>query len=214
MKKKNFALRIATGLMMAVLLTTCVISGTFAKYVTTGKGEATATVAKWGVEVTATTTGDGYLATSYTTDSAVNVKSSASQNMLAPGTSGKVVTLTVSGTPEVSARVEYAVTFDLGENWEISSGEYCPLVIKVNETELTCTGTVAEFETAVINQIQSVVSGAEFAAGESIDAALTVEWAWAYYVDADTDKKDTELSNAEAKAGFAISISATVTQVD
>lgn len=214
MKKKNFALRVATGLMMAVLLTTCVISGTFAKYVTTGKGEATATVAKWGVTVSATTTGDGYLATSYTTGSAVNVQSSASQNMLAPGTSGKVVSLTVSGEPEVSAKVEYDVTFELGENWEISSGEYCPLVIKVNDTELTCTGTVADFEAAVISKIESVLSGWTFAAGATIDAALTVEWAWAFEVDDDTNKKDTELGNADAKAGFDISISATVTQVD
>ena len=39
--RKNKAMRLASGLLVAVMLTTCIISGTFAKYVTTNKAEDT-----------------------------------------------------------------------------------------------------------------------------------------------------------------------------
>ena len=49
--KKNKMMRIASVLLVAVLLSTCAISGTFAKYVTSDSGSDTARVAKWGVEI-------------------------------------------------------------------------------------------------------------------------------------------------------------------
>lgn len=49
--KKNKIMRIASVLLVAVILTTCAISGTFAKYVTSGSGSDTARVAKFGVTV-------------------------------------------------------------------------------------------------------------------------------------------------------------------
>ena len=51
--KKNIMMRLSALLLVAVLLTTCVISGTFAKYVTTGTATDSARVAKWGVTVEA-----------------------------------------------------------------------------------------------------------------------------------------------------------------
>ena len=50
---KNKMMRAASILLVAVLLSTCAISGTFAKYVTTASGTDTARVAKWGVVITA-----------------------------------------------------------------------------------------------------------------------------------------------------------------
>ena len=47
--RKNKMMRAASALMVAVLLTTCTISGTFAKYVTTAEGKDTARVAKFDV---------------------------------------------------------------------------------------------------------------------------------------------------------------------
>ena len=44
-------LRIASVLLVAVLLTTCIISGAFAKYVTKDTDNDSARVAKWGVTV-------------------------------------------------------------------------------------------------------------------------------------------------------------------
>ena len=49
--KKNKTMRLASGLLVAVLLTTCAISGTFAKYVSDATNSDTARVAKWSIEV-------------------------------------------------------------------------------------------------------------------------------------------------------------------
>lgn len=63
--KKNKMMRAASALLIAVLLTTCAVSGTFAKYTTSETGSDTARVAKWGVEVTAEGT---MFADAYATD--------------------------------------------------------------------------------------------------------------------------------------------------
>ena len=46
--KKNTLMRIASVLLVVVLATTCVISGTFAKYITSVDGTDSVRVAKWG----------------------------------------------------------------------------------------------------------------------------------------------------------------------
>ena len=51
--KKNKMMRIASILMVAVLVSTCAVSGTFAKYVTSDSGKDTARVAKWGISILA-----------------------------------------------------------------------------------------------------------------------------------------------------------------
>lgn len=58
--RTNKTLRIASVLLIAVLMTTCVIGGTFAKYSSTltTANKATATVAKWDVSVTDAMGGD------------------------------------------------------------------------------------------------------------------------------------------------------------
>ena len=49
--RKNKMMRAASALLVAVLLTTSTISGTFAKYVTQDSAKDVARVAKWGVEL-------------------------------------------------------------------------------------------------------------------------------------------------------------------
>ena len=51
--KKNVMMRLACFLLVAVLISTSAISGTYAKYVTSGQSTDSARVAKWGVTVTA-----------------------------------------------------------------------------------------------------------------------------------------------------------------
>ena len=50
--KKNNTMRVAAGLAVAALLSTCLVSGTFAKYTTSGESSDTARVAKFGIELT------------------------------------------------------------------------------------------------------------------------------------------------------------------
>ncbi len=112
--KKNKMLRIASVLLVAVLISTCAISGTFAKYVTKASGEDVARVAKWGVLVTLD--GEAF-AEEYAADdstykpayadssSKVTVQTSVEgEKLVAPGTGSEGLTATLTGTPEVAVR--------------------------------------------------------------------------------------------------------------
>ena len=112
--KKNKMMRIASILLVVTLLSTCVISGTFAKYVTKAEGQDQARVAKWGVLVTVegNAFADKYAATDEAYLEAEGeysvVSSVAGEQVVAPGTSAEEADLalvaTVKGTPEVAAR--------------------------------------------------------------------------------------------------------------
>ena len=155
--KKSKLMRVAALLMVAVLLTTCAISGTFAKYITSADTKAqTARVAKWGVEITADAT--GLFASEYAADDAdfdvdENSVKATDEFVVAPGTSGKFTKYTLTGTPEVAVRVSFAGTLDLGDNWKVNGEYYCPLEITVDGTTFKGTDpaytSVDEFEEAV-----------------------------------------------------------------
>ena len=117
---KNKMMRIASVLLVAVLLSTCAISGTFAKYVTSDNVADEARVAKWGVAVTATgsrfageynadTTG---LKDSTDTAIALSVKTSDSNKLVAPGTKNDSgMAFSITGTPEVAVNVKIEITY-------------------------------------------------------------------------------------------------------
>ena len=124
--KKNAMLKIAAILMVAVLLTTCAISSTFAKYTTKATSFDSARVAKFGVEVKTNIT--GLFEDNYTNVASQGDLDGASDdtititNLVAPGTS-KVLELasTVSGKPEVAVSITYAATITIA-GWEIPTG--------------------------------------------------------------------------------------------
>ena len=99
--KKNKMMRIASVLLVAVLLSTCAISGTFAKYISTASSSDKATVAKWDVKVEDAKL--GVENTTFTFD--------IFGEKLAPGMSGSFE-LNISNASEVSAiySIEYTVT--------------------------------------------------------------------------------------------------------
>lgn len=83
--KKNVMMRTASALLVLVLLTTCIISGTFAKYTTSASGGDSARVAYWGFDKAASINIDLF------DDTYNNVASSGEidgiSNVIAPGTS-------------------------------------------------------------------------------------------------------------------------------
>ena len=119
--KKNKMMRIASVLLVAVLLTTSVISGTFAKYVTTGAASDSARVAKFGVVVASTGKLFDWTYAAATTNTpgghnqdtdpytALTVESQSSDNVVAPGTKSDAagLKLSVTGTPEVDVYVKF-----------------------------------------------------------------------------------------------------------
>ena len=125
--KKHWTLRAAGLLFALVLITSCFVGGTFAKYVTTGDGHESARVAKFGV--TMSVANDTAFKKTYATDNdsvsttiTNSVDSSGSENLVAPGTEGSnFVVLSISGKPEVAVNVKIAAK---GHDVFLKTGEY------------------------------------------------------------------------------------------
>ncbi len=237
--KKNKMMRLASVLLVAVLMSTCAISGTFAKYVTKGTATSTARVAKFGVSVN--TTGNLFSTTYEVHDEVYKdggakagvigthsvISSEENVNVVAPGTSGSLTETMITGKPEVAVRVTNEATVTLNDKWVVDSDFYCPIIIKVNDTTIDgkdCT-SAEDFQTKVKTAIDGV--SAEYAPNTDLgnlpaEAAkgLSVSWEWPFYIDDATDRKDTALGDAAAginggTAGtITIDITTTVTQID
>ncbi len=119
--RKNKMMRAASALLVAVLLTTSTISGTFAKYVTTSEAKDEARVAKWGVElqVVGNLFGDTYKDTIVKTndENEFSVKSNETVDgklvdVVAPGTynTGEGFTISLKGQPEVDGHINTTMT--------------------------------------------------------------------------------------------------------
>lgn len=244
--KKNVTLRAAAVLFALALITSCFVGGTFAKYVTNGTGTDTARVAKFGVKVEANGT---MFAEQYDTDkeaktvvsSRVGVAEGKKDNVVAPGTSGKMVSMKLSGQPEVDVHVNYAPTVTLSDNWKDKDNNfYCPLQIKVNGIMVDGhrftdkQQFVDEIVKAIVNhQKNNVVykAGTDLSTDTVGDNALTISWAWPFETATSDDPtpetaaaekaannvKDTYLGDQAAlnnAAAIEISVVTTVTQVD
>lgn len=235
--KKNWTLRAAVLMFALVLITSCFVGGTFAKYVTSGSGNDSARVAKFGVTVTAN--GDVF-AKEYDTDDQTVVGTIAksvisTDKVIAPGTksNGDFVAATITGTPEVAVRVSYKLdtaTLQL-ENWkDVDDNFYCPLVFKVKTTNGNTVISGMDFQTAeamkaaLVNAVASYTK--DYAPGTDLSGkaadTLAISWEWPFETGADADKpannvRDTFLGD-EAAAGRAATVSltlaTTVTQID
>ena len=226
--KKNKMMRIASVLLVAVLLTTCAISGTFAKYVTSKESTDTARVAKFGVDLGVTV--DGAFATEYDADVTVTDKDGAAiaktvvasstdqDNLVAPGTKGDLMaSATIAGTPEVAVNVKQEATLVL-TGWEVNGTYYCPLVITVDGAKFYGMDytSAAEFIAAVEAALDSDVN---YAPNTDLTESHSVTWAWAFEgTDGkQTDELDTALGNYAAKTGdikISFTYKVTVTQID
>ncbi|MDO4331669.1 MAG: hypothetical protein Q4C58_03165 [Eubacteriales bacterium] len=221
--KKNKMMRIASGLLVLCLLTTCAISGTFAKYVTSESGSDSARVAKFGVEITAN--GSMFAKTYETDDQTVTGIANSvvsTENVIAPGTEGEMVGMALSGTPEVAVAVTYAVTkLDL-TGWTDEEGNYyCPLEITVGNDTIKGLdyASAAEFSAAVSQKIAGYSKNyAPNTDLRTVSAdSLSVSWAWPFYVSEGNDVKDTYLGDQAAEGNASkveIEVTTTVTQID
>lgn len=240
--RKNKMMRTASGLLVATLLTTSVISGTFAKYTTKATGSDSARVAKFGVEIDAK---GGMFAEEYDTDDAdvaragvitksviTSGESGGVKDVVAPGTKGVLANATISGTPEVAVHVGYEPTLTL-DGWKLADGsEYCPIVFTVGNETYGLTGmkdadgyevtnksnTITDLKAAVETAIKEY--SANYAPKTDLNTIGTngyvhVSWNWAF--DNSADENDTYLGNQAAKNNAStveLSVKTTVTQID
>ena len=208
--KKNRMMRLASGLLVAVLITTSTISGTFAKYVTTDSASDSARVAKWGVTVTATDdndffkeTYDGTVATSVSTE-----------DLVAPGTRNDTgVTFAIAGKPEVDGRIVIAVnglsldkasttvgvkdvvlkagtyenvTTGAADDEFVLNADYYPVKFTLTQTKAGVTTTLVPATPGASQTLAAVEAALEnlstpFEANDDLDAELgTLKLTWAW----------------------------------
>ena len=216
--KKNKMMRAASALLVATLLTTSVISGTFAKYTTEATGSDSARVAKWGITVTGTA--DTFKETYAKDDTGFTLGAStvvSTEDVVAPGTSGNMAAFTITGTPEVAVKVAFTGTLELGDNWiDKDSNYYCPIQITVGDTTFKGTdyASADAFEAAVNDKIATYSK--DYEANTNLSTigadAPAISWKWAFTGNDDT--KDTALGNAADAATISVTIKTTVTQID
>ena len=180
--KKIKTMRLASVLLIAVLLSTCVISGTFAKYASTVAATDSAVVAQFTVK-SFDTTGtvadqtvdvdifstiyDTKGTTDYTTETTTEADVTEAGKIIAPGTWGKY-TYAIENDSQVT--VAYAIAYtaqekDVPLEWSIDGTNW-----KDNIADLNDNGTIA-------------IGGA--------DVSVTVYWRWA--IDKNTVEADTAL---------------------
>ena len=209
--KKNRMMRLASVLLVCVLLTTSVISGTFAKYTSSATATDSARVAKWSILVgkgdaqrdiakTDVTTFEFELFNTVldTVDGKKerNVAEGVDTVIIAPGTKG-AFDIVLENASEVTATyaIDYTVnnagvpieySIDDGKNWS---------------TEIT------DVTATQINMGASVT--------------IHVEWRWAFegkdsanYTNSQTDVTDTALGIADQLATPTVTATITATQVD
>ena len=214
--KKTKLMRAALLLLVLTLVTSCFVGGTFAKYTTSAEGSDTARVAKWGVEITAN---GATFANKYATDTGNVVGTIANSvvsadKVIAPGTKGNMVGMTITGTPEVAVSVNYAANFKV-EGWTVDDKFYCPLQIKVGSTMIDGVkfNNAVAFENAVNTEISTY--NKNYAAGTDLSTASvttpSVSWEWPFSED---DIKDTALGNLEKAPTVSLTVTTTVTQID
>ena len=221
--KKNKAMRLASALLVLTLLTTCVISSTFAKYTTSTTGTDKARVAYWGFDQDANTTIDLF------DDVYTNVKSSGDvdgfTNVIAPGTT-KTTTFAFGYTNYKTDKIgapEVAYTFTVNPT---ITGDYDSLdanssfkwtLQKPGDADATKYNTVAELLNA-IKALSGDSSGSKTynpgelpAAFTAADQVYTIGWEWAFE---GNDAGDTEMGNSQTLENVTFAITITATQVD
>lgn len=211
--KKNTMMRIAAGLFVAVLLTTCAISGTFAKYVTSETVQDSARVAYWGFGASGLEITDLF-------KKAYDSTVSSSVDVIAPGTTGSDTFAfyynagTEADKPEVSYEFkvdvsESTIADDIKNNaniqWKLDSGEW---------------GTWDQLMTA-IKGLSGDNSGTKTYAAGTLPTAFadastthTISWQWKFSTDDAGDVKDTAMGNKATLDTVVIKIIITATQVD
>ncbi len=193
--KTNKFMRIASVLLVAVVLTTCAISGTFAKYTSSTTANDSATVAKWSItlggkdiqtqkdEVTF-----GLFDTINDSDNE-NDETDVVDTKIAPGTAGSF-DLKVKNASEVTAK--YTISFSA----------------ELNNVPLQFSTTGAD--NSWTTDITSLTFSDDSVAVNDDEATHTIYWKWDF--EANRDTEDTTLGTTPVTATVTASI--TAEQVD
>lgn len=211
--KKNRAMRVAAMLLVLVMMTSCFVGGTFAKYTTSKDTSATARVAHWGFNAAETVT-----FALFDTSDDTGIQTIEGTNLIAPGSTNTIDFTLVNADAETAPEVAYKITVD-------TTGTTATLSEELEEA-LTFTldnktyDTWAELVTAVKTLSGDVSGSKEYAAGTAVPDALangkthSIGWTWAF--ERNDDAGDTSLGNnaIDELEQLTLAIKITVDQLD
>lgn len=232
--RKNRTMRVSAVLLTLVMITSCFVGGTFAKYTTSSTGSDSARVAYWGFDANAEID-IAMFATEYDD----SVLSSNEDNVVAPGTS-KTTTFAFGYTPKgdtVNALTAGAIAApEVDYTFVVNptiTGDYDALDANPNfkwtlqapdADDATEYDTVAEL-LAAVKALSGDDSGTKvYEAGtlpttfSAADEVYTIGWTWAYETAgsgmAAQDVTDTAMGNAQDLDDVTFTITISATQID
>lgn len=221
--KKNVMMRTATVLLVAVLLTTCAIGGTFAKYATsTNAATDSARVAYWGFDQDAAITIDNLFINNY--GDAVGAGGDA---IIAPGTTGSAsfafhyTTNTEATAPEVDYTFAVTVNAECDDLIKANTN----IVWKLDNVAAPAVGTEGDpgylragsFDALVhaIKLLSGDANGSKAYTAGNLPAAFNnnqthiISWEWAF-----TETNENNMGNAATLDNVSITIQISATQTN
>lgn len=202
MKKKSYVGRLGALALMLTVITTCLLGGTMARYVTEVTGSATATVAAWsfkanhdGAELTTTTPidlGDTANRTSYD-------ETTLKEGVIAPGASGKF-TIEIDGSGS-EVGIDYDVAIKASTTKPDSSGTNLPDDLLFSTEEIT-----ASKPGVALDNLTIPTGNIDYSAtANDMKKDITIYWAWGF------GENDTKTGNDNDYAGKTWALDITVT---
>lgn len=218
---KNKFMRIAAVTLMLCLVTTCAISGTFAKYTTEASGTDTARVAYWGW-TGATMTLDNLFAKTYSTD----VK--AAEDAIAPGTTGKATFTiaydnTVANAPEVAYKFDVTASGNIADDIKNNPTIKWAVYLQGTADDAIVWGSWDTMIGTINGYSEARVDAGELPAAFDNNEVYVVAWQWAFEgattdTDADgitdQDELDTAMGNKTTLDEVKITITIKATQIN
>jgi len=204
--------------LMFTLISTCMMSGTLAKYVTNRTGSDNARVAKWGVEIE--TFGDELFVNEYATEDPKysgiinsSVQSWIGDDVVAPGTFGKLGGFKINGSPEVACVITVDVYDYEFTGWTDESGmPYTPIYWTLYNGPMTVIQTTDFYEFVSYLEAIEIPVAPNQELSDFADYEIT--WEWPFYVDPMSDQNDTYLGNKATAPEVSLFFGIDVTQID
>ena len=220
--KKNRMMRLASILLVLVLMTSSVVGGTVAKYTTSATSEDSARVANWGFERTNSMDLTNLFLGSYN-----NVASNNGDDVIAPGTEGSTTFAFAYDGKNGTNGPEVAYTFSVAVDASCADAILANknIVWQLDDNGYGTWGDMIADITALSgsdNGVQQYAPNTLPAAFTDDDEVHTISWKWIFdenatNKEADTvngDDLDTFMGNDDTLADCSIKITITATQVD
>ncbi len=210
--KKNVIFRIAAIVLMCTLVTACFASSTFAKYTSSASGTATATVAKWNIEVN----DSGKLGVAEKTDMVFNFADTWTNVNETVANAPTVVTNLVAPGTEGSFNVKVINKSD-------TAAAYTIKLAYDSSSEVTLPATFAFYKDAAHTQkinlngttlVEAATGDLAIGSTTAQEETVTIYWAWDFNGNDTNDTTAGDNANSASLDNLVLKVAIVVDQID